>query len=205
MAPFVEEQIVPFPTTLADEPSVTHCRGTLIMSSRRALQRYGHFERYRSALPAACDTAITSSVAGAWLPIELGVAHYRACDSLLLPIDDQLKLGATVVHELQRTFIGTLLTTATKGAGVSPLLGLQKFFGVYARSFKGGGGRLVRIGPKDIRVEFVGNPIAGIRYFRVAYRGFITAGCEVFARRVVAAELSAKSSATAVAYRVAWA
>jgi hypothetical protein len=205
MAPFAEEQLVPFPTTLADEPSVTHLRGTLLMSSRRALQRYGHFERYRALLPPNIEVAVASSVAGAWLPIELGVAHYQACDALQLPVDDALKLGAAVVHELQRTFIGTLLSTAGKEAGVSPLLGLQKFFGVYARSFKGGGGRLVRIGPKDIRVEFVGNPIVGIRYFRVAYRGFITAGCEVFARRVVTAELSARSSPTTVAFRVAWA
>ena len=35
-------------------------------------------------------------------------------------------------------------------------------------------------------------------------RGFITAGCETFAHRVVTAELDAYSSATAVAYRIAW-
>jgi hypothetical protein len=134
-----------------------------------------------------------------------GIAHYRACDSLQLPVDETFKLGAAVVHELQRTFLGTIISTAGREAGVTPLFGLQKFFGVYARSFKGGGGRLVRIGPKDIRVEFVGHPVCGIRYFRIAYRGFIAARCEVFARRMVTAELSTRSSPTGVAYRVAWA
>jgi hypothetical protein len=130
MAPFAEEQLVPFPTTLAQEPAVTHLRGTLLMSSRRALQRFGHFEPYRALLPPHVEMAVASSVAGAWLPIELGVAHYRACDALQLSVDDTLKLGAAVVHELQRTFIGTIISTASKEAGVSPLLGLQKFFGV---------------------------------------------------------------------------
>jgi hypothetical protein len=63
---------------------------------------------------------------------------------------------------------------------------------------------MVQIGPKDLRVEFVGNPVAAFRYFRVGFRGFIVAGAEVFAQRVVAAELDAYGSPTSVAYRVAW-
>jgi hypothetical protein len=41
-----------------------------------------------------------------------------------------------------------------------------------------------------------GLPVSAIRYFRIAYRGFIQAGCEFFARRVVVA--------TTLAYRIAW-
>jgi hypothetical protein len=205
MAPYREEELVPFPATVADAPQATHCRGTLILASRRTLQARGHFDAYRAHLAPDHETAIASSVAGMWLPIEVGVAHYRACDVLDLPEEEQLLLGASVVHELQRTFIGTVLRAAGRGIGVSPLIGLEKFFGVYARTIKGGGGRMMRIGPKDVRVEFVGLPFADIRYFRVAYRGFITAGCELFARRVVAAELTAGRSPTSIAYRIAWA
>jgi hypothetical protein len=203
--PFREELLVPFPSTLAAEPAATHCRGTLLLASRRALQRDGYFERYRAQLATEHEITIASSVAAAWLPMELCVAHYRACDALDLAEKEKLTLGAAVVHELQRTFIGTLLRAAGKGAGISPLLGLQKFFSVYARSFKGGGGRLLRLGPKDARVEFVGNPLAEVRYFRDAYRGFITAGCEFFAQRVVTAELATHLSPTTMAYRIAWA
>jgi len=205
MAPYREEELVPFPPTLANEPQATHCRGTLILASRRTLQARGHFDAYRTHLAPEHETAIASSVAGMWVPIEVGVAHYRACDALELPEDEQLLLGAAVVHELQRTFIGSVLRAAGRGMGVSPLLGLEKFFGVYARTLKGGGGRMVRIGPKDARVEFVGLPFADIRYFRVAYRGFIKAGCEFFAQRVFAAELSTHRSPASIAYRIAWA
>lgn len=114
-------------------------------------------------------------------------------------------MGGEVVRNLQKTFIGTVLKAASSGAGISPFVGLQKFTAIYARSIKGGGGRVVRVGPKDVRVEFVGLPLAAIRYFRVAYRGFIQAGCEFFAKRVVVAELAPYLSPTTVAYRIAWA
>ena len=64
--------------------------------------------------------------------------------------------------------------------------------------------RVVRFGPKDVRVDFVGEPFAAIRYFRVAYRGFLQAGCELFSRRVNVAELDSFRSASTLAYRIAW-
>jgi hypothetical protein len=199
-----EEVLVPFPPALTREPEATHVRGTLLIASRRTLKRRGHLERCREKLSPADDMTIGSSIAGTWLPIELGVAHYRACDALELPEDEQRDLGAAVVHDLQRTFIGMALRAAGTGVGVSPLVGLRKFFSIYARSIQGGGGRMVRVGPKDVRVEFVGNPFAAIAYFRIAYRGFIQAGCEFFAQRVVVAELRSHLSPTSVAYRIAW-
>ena len=83
-------------------------------------------------------------------------------------------------------------------------MGFQKFAIVFSRSIRGGGVRAVRIGPEDVRVDFVGLPLATIPYFRIAYRGFIQAGCEFFARRVVVAELHAFLSATTLGYRIAW-
>ncbi len=201
---FQEEVLVPFPPTLREEPNATHCRGTLMLASMAKIRQRGHWDRYVAALGPEHLQTIQSSVAGVWLPIEVGIAHYRACDSLDLPTEEILSLGGEVVHDLQRTFIGTVLKTASSGAGIGPLVGMQKFMSVYTRSIKGGGGRLLRIGPKDARVEFVGQPLSAIRYFRIAYRGFIHAGCEFFAKRVVVAELHAFGSATTVAYRLAW-
>jgi hypothetical protein len=139
-----------------------------------------------------------------WLPIEVGIAHYRACDTLDLPAEEQLQLGGEIVRTLQKTFLGAALKAASSGAGITPITGMKKFAGVFSRSFKGGGVCIVRLGPKDVRVEFVGLPVSGIRYFRVAYRGFIQAGCEFFSRRVIVAELNRYLSETTVAYRIAW-
>src|SRR5947209_417880 len=110
--PFAPEEIVPFPATLARTPEATHCRGTLLVASRQTLKQHGHFERYAAALPANHATTIAASVAAVWLPIEVGIAHYRACDALNLPIDEQLTMGGEVVRNLQRTFIGTVVKAA---------------------------------------------------------------------------------------------
>jgi hypothetical protein len=196
--------LVPYPDTLAALPMATHCRGTLLVASTRALKRHGHYERYQRHLTAEHFETIVSSAASTWLPIEVGIAHYEACDALGLPVDEQLAMGAEVVLELQRTFIGSVLRAASAGGGVSPIVGLKKFAAIFSRSVRGGGLRVVRLGPKDVRVEFVGLQLAAIRYFRIAYRGFIHAGCEFFSRRVIVAELDAFLSATTLAYRIAW-
>src|SRR5947209_10153502 len=88
-----EEILVPYPPSLAAEPQATHCRGTLLAASISALKRHDLYDRYLLRLPAEHHEAIVASVASAWLPIEIGVAHYRACDALAVPIDDQLALG----------------------------------------------------------------------------------------------------------------
>jgi hypothetical protein len=199
-----EQVIVPYPATLVAEPVATLCRSTLLVTSQTALKQHGYYEAYARALAPKDAAAIASSAAGMWLPIEVGLEHYRACDSLDLPTSEQLKLGGEVVHALQRTFIGSALKVASSGAGIGPLAGLAKFATVYSRSIKGGGVRVLRLGPKDARVDFVGLPYAKIRYFRVAYRGFIQAGCEFFTHRVHVAELGAWGSAMTLAYRIAW-
>jgi len=203
--PFSEEILIPFPATLAAEPSTTHCRGMLLTASVNAIKSHGHLERYLVALPPEYVTPITTAIASEWIPMGVVLAHYRACEALGLSVEETLGNGGAVVMNLQRTFIGGVLKRATVEAGVGPLFGLQKFASVYYRSMKGGGGRIVRIGPKDVRMEFVGQPLSSVRYFRVSYRGFIQAGCAFFARRVVVAELAPYLSPTTCAYRVAWA
>ena len=202
--PYREQVLIPFPPTLKSEPTLAHVRGTLVLASRQSLQRRDRFAAYRARLAPEHDMAITSATAGSWLPVELALAHYRACEALALPEDEQLALGAAVVHEMQRTFLGTVLRAAARGAEISPLTGIEKFFGVYARSFQGGGGRMLQVGPKDVRVEFIGNPLAAVRYFRLAFRGFVTAGVETFAHRVIVAELDMRDRLTQVGYRVSW-
>jgi len=195
---------VPYPPTLTTAPVATHCRSTLLVTSQTALKRHSRYEAYAGTLASKHAEAIKSSAAGMWLPIEVGLAHYGACEALNLSTEEQLELGGEVVRALQRTFIGSALKAASSGAGIGPLAGLEKFATIYSRSIKGGGARVVRLGPKDARVDFVGLPLAAVRYFRVAYRGFIQAGCEFFTHRVHVAELGAWLTASTLAYRIAW-
>lgn len=204
MSAFQEEILVPFPETMAQAPRATLCRSTLLVASMQALRRHGHYERYERVVSPAHLETITSAVAGVWLPIEVGVAHYGACDALGLSTAEQLKIGGEVVRMLQKTFLGTLLKLAASGADLSPMVGMAKFAAIYGRSIQGGGAKVVQIGMKDVRAEVVGLPFAAIPYFRVAYRGFIQAGCEFTGRRAFVSELSRYTSDTTLGYRISW-
>lgn len=199
-----EEVLVPFPESMAQHPVVLRFRSTLLVSSAQALQKRGHHERYLAQLSAEQRDAMTSLVAGVWVPAETAIIHYGACDRLGLSSQEQLDLGADVVQMLQRTFIGTVLKLANTSAGVTPWVGLQKFAAIHGRMFDGGGACVVQTGPKDARVEIVGQPLASNGYFRTAYRGFIRAGCEFFAKRVFVNEPRV-SSVSMLVYRVSWA
>lgn len=118
--------IVPFPDTLANEPVATHCRSTLLFTSLQAIKRHGHYDRYVAALsPRHLDT-IVSSVAGIWLSIDVGVAHYAACDTLDLPLDEQLEIGGEVVRAMQKTFLGSVLKSASSGIGITPIMACRR-------------------------------------------------------------------------------
>src|SRR5690349_21822232 len=79
--------IVPFPPTIE---AVRHVRSTLILSSLAVLRERGLQGAYLAELPLAYHGAILEAVAGAWMPIDVGLAHYVACDALGLPTEVQV-------------------------------------------------------------------------------------------------------------------
>jgi hypothetical protein len=199
-----EEIVSPFPPALSAAPLTTACRSTLLLTSIGALEARGLYEDYTRQISAEDRAAITSAVAGMWLPISLGIAHYTACDRLRLSPFEQEEIGGHVVRNLQQTFLGGVLKAATTAAGISPWTGLSRFTAIYHRMFRGGGTRVVKIGPKDARADAVGLPLASIEYFRNAYRGFIRAGCQFFASRVFVKDVAGLNSAMTLSYRVSW-
>jgi hypothetical protein len=199
-----EDIIVPFPPSMVTAPVTTACRSTLLVTSLQGLKQRGFERDYQRAVSPECLATITSSVAGMWLPLSTAIAHYTACDRICPAVQDQLALGGDSVRSLQRTFLATVLKTATVGAGITPWTALSKFSTIYQRLFQGGGTSIVKLGPKDARAEVVGQPLAAIPYFRNAYRGFLSAGCEFFATRVFVTELPRQPTTNKVGYRISW-
>jgi hypothetical protein len=159
---------------------------------------------YERLVPAAHKETLLSCIAGVWLPMEIGVAHYATCDALRLSTEEVYDIGMDVSVQVQATFLGTLSKMA-RSAGVTPWTGLAQFQRLWDRVLDGGGVEVRRVGPKDAHVEVVALPLVDIPYFRVAFRGFIVAGCSIFAAKVYGREVSTTGSKGAVAYRIAWA
>jgi hypothetical protein len=198
------EVIVAFRTDPAKTEPVTHIRSTLITSSLTALRRRGYMPDYERLVPAVYKETLLSCIAGVWLPMETGVAHYRTCDALGLSAAEVYDIGMDVSVQVQASFLGTLAKMA-RSAGVTPWTGLAHFQRLWDRVLDGGGVAVHRVGPKDAHIEVVALPLVDIPYFRVAFRGFIVAGCSIFSTKVYGREVSTTRSNGAAAYRMAWA
>jgi hypothetical protein len=200
-----EEIVLPFPSPVESLGMATEVRSTLIASSIESIRRRGAYDRYTKLLAQDHREAILTSVAGQWLPMASGLAHYRACEALGFTVEQQLSIGAEVSHKVHDTFLGVVVKMA-KNAGVTPWTLLPKGNQLYSRLMNGGGGtQITRLGPKEARAELAGIPLLEVPYFRNAIRGLYQAGLSLFCTRAYVNEITRRGSPSYIALRVAWA
>jgi hypothetical protein len=196
---------VPLRTTGGRVSLVTHVRSTLIAGSLLGLRGRGYLDRYLAQLPKHLHDVILQNVAGDWLPLEIAIAHYRAADALGLSADEQFELGRTVADRIQNSLLGTL-ARVTKGAGVTPWIGLDYFQRLWDRMLQGGSAAVYGLGPKEARAEVHGLPhLPEIAYFRNGWRGMFAGSCALFCNKVYVTEVRGLTTATTLGFRVAWA
>jgi hypothetical protein len=185
-------------------PPVTHVRGTLIAASLRVVRERECLNEYLARLPKEHHAKVLQSVAGEWVTIQVGMAHYEAMESLGFSVLDQLTIGRDTALRIQGGVLGTLARLATN-VGVTPWVAIEQFQRLWDRLLQGGSAAVYKVGAKEARLECHGVPMARFAYFRNGWRGMIAASCEMFAKKAYAQELTAFGGSSAVAYRLAWA
>jgi len=193
------EIVLPLPTRLHPPRNI---RSTLIASSLRSVRDRGRFDEYMQRLPPPWTELPTIAIAGIWLPIDAGVAHYQACDALGLSNAEMHAIGCEVGNRVHGTFLGTMIRGA-KEVGVTPWTALGHARTLYERLFDGGAVCVTRVGPKDARMELVANPLVDIPYFRNAARGLWQVALEFFCTRAYVTEIG--RTMTSYKVRIAWA
>jgi hypothetical protein len=191
------------PCAREDVPLVTQARSTILTASIAALRQRGLVERYFGALPPQHRVTMRSLVAGTWVPIDLALVHYRACEAMALSGDEIEALGLDVAGRLHSTFLGTLLR-ATRGLGVGPWGGLKHYDRLWNRLFVGGAAWAFKLGPNEIRVEVHGLPLCEVPYFREAFRHLQLAGVQLFCKQVLLWPVPQLCGPTSLSYRVQW-
>jgi len=163
-------------------PTVTHVRGTVLVSSLLTLKAAGHYDRYVELLPREWHEPVLFALASSWLPIELGLVHYQTCEALALDNHELTQIGELLATRYADTFLGTILQK-TRDAGVNaPWIALRAQPRIWERMYMGGGVKIYRTGPKDALGEFSGLPLARFRYFRVAFAGYYQGLANMFVR-----------------------
>ena len=199
------ERFLPFPVPQSELGQTTHVRTTLIATSLQSLRARGLLARYTKLLQGKHKETILTSVAGSWLSIEAADAHYHACDALGLAETEQRAMGMDVGDRVNGTFLGVMVRAA-RTAGLTPWTALARSGTMYARLFAGGGGVAVtKLGPKDARIDLVGNSLCAIDYFRVGVRGVFQAAVQLFCGRAYSADASISRTPRSMAIRMSWA
>jgi hypothetical protein len=198
------EEILIAPPAVDKAGTVTHVRSTLILSSVQSLRAHSLYEHYIGLLDPGMRETIESLIAGAWLPVETALKHYRACDALGLTLANEIALGHEVGSRIQGSLLG-LLVKGAKSTGATPWTGLGYLDRLWERVFSGGGGvGVVRLGPKDARAQLMGLPLFSVPYFRHAFRGTLLAGVELFCAKAYLHELGRERPEVSFSFRVSW-
>jgi hypothetical protein len=201
-----EELLVPFRGgfTRDEVPHTTQFRSTWLSSSLRALRERALIDRYLELLPKQHHDAVLSPVVGVWLPTEVAIAHYDACDALGLSDLELIAIGAEVGKHTQATVMGVAVSLA-KGAGVTPWTIVTQLPNVWNRVWIGGAVAAYKLGPKDARIEIAGWPCSRMHYTRVAMRGVIGALVELFCQKAFVRDVPKICTPTTLGYRISWA
>lgn len=174
-----------------------------MLGGMATLEEAGLLEAYKAVSPPEVREAIQSSVAGMWIPVDVAVRHYVAVDRLGLSSETASKLGRSTFERTKGLLLGTA-TGLAKGVGVNPWTLFPHFQRFWLRWLDGGAVRVLRLGPKDARVDVVECPLFESRYFRAALRGLAMSLCELVCRKCYVQDLRVREPNTDLAFRAQW-
>jgi hypothetical protein len=147
---------------------------------------------------------LLTAVAGTWIPMDVAVSHYEACDALGLAVDQQVANGRATFDKTSGTLLGTVIRMA-KEAGVTPWNVIPHYQRFWERGYDGGGLAVYRLGPKEAVMEIVQVRLLDSRYYRNAVRGLTTGLTELFARKAYISEKPGARTPGSIALRMQWA
>ncbi|MGD0523637.1 MAG: hypothetical protein ABSE49_00765 [Polyangiaceae bacterium] len=176
--------VLPLPPQAVATRSV---RSTVLLGSIASLREGGYFDAWRAALEPSYRDTLLQAVAGVWLPLDVGLAYYRACDSLGLSSDAVAKLGSATFQRIRGTLLGTVLRMAN-GAGVTPWTVLPHLQRFWDRGYQGGGCEITRLGPKDAKLAVAWCGLVESHYYRNALRGLTISVLSLFCQKVYVRE-----------------
>ncbi len=198
------EVFLPFEAHGRVTHGATHVRSTLIVSSIQTLRTHGMFDAYLANLDATHRDALLSLIAGAWAPIELGLAHYRAAQRLGLDTSTIESIGAEVGERVNKSALAVVVKMSRQ-AGVTPWTALGRAHRLRELTWRGSDLAIWKLGPKDARLDWVGIPYAAVPYYVTSYGGFLRALLQLFCTKAYTRLVPEHSSPVSVSYRISWA
>ncbi len=197
---------LPFRITGTDKPPsapVTQIRSTLIVSGIQALRTRGFYDQYLALLTPAARTQFTSLITGEWLPVELGLEHYRAADALRLDARVIDAVGGDVATRINSTPLSVAIKLS-KRVGVTPWNALSLAHRINDLNWRGGDIGIWKAGAKEALYQWVGQPCASVPYFLTSFSGYLRELSGLFATKAHARPVLEQCTPTTITCRISW-
>lgn len=180
-------------------------RRMLIQASLGELSELGAYDAYCALIEEELRDELTSLVGPGWVPVELALAHYRACDQLNLNDKDVHAMGLRTGEKVPSALLVQGTRASVDGPKDAPWSALGAFARMGRRIYEGGSAQYVKLGPKKLLIESTGNPLYGFHHFRIGHAAFMHAALNKIGVEVVDVTLGAYRAAGAVLEtRVTW-
>jgi hypothetical protein len=192
---------------VAHDPSagpVTAVRNVVLQASLSELRAHGCYERYAQLVAPELLEQLNTNIAPAWIPVDVALAHYAACDSLGLSADELDALGQGVGDRVQET---VLVSSAKKerAEGVDLWKFEAQLHRMWPRVFQGGSVQVVKLGPRLKLIEERGFRLTQYQYFRQAHLAAIRASHSALGASIALLKVDSYNAARdEVVVRVAW-
>lgn len=191
------------PTTRENTPTVDAVRGFVFSSGRGWLTEHGLMEAYLGFLPEHVRDLLLGLTALEWIPIDVAMQCYAACDRLGLPAADQRELGRIVSSANNGRLLETIGRLAG-GLGIAPWTPLKSLHKVWLRSNRGGAAAVFKLGERSARIELWRVPMAVSPFFRTSMCGALEAGLALFRKSASVIETQDATSPDDIVLRASW-
>ena len=160
----VREVIQPFPPLIAPLSAV---RSTLIQASLAELKKHGFYDHYTTLVASdSLDQLLGLAIAPCWIPVQLALDHYDACERMQLSEAQFAQLGLSVGDRVQ----DVTLIAPKQASGLRDLWqSIGALHRMWPRLFQGGGVQVVKVGPKALVLEERGFQLNRFHYYRQAH------------------------------------
>lgn len=183
---------------------VTAVKNVLLQASLARLKETGLYPRYAANVSPSVPEQIESNLAMSWMPIELAVAHYGACESMVLDTEQVTEVGTGVGERVKETQLVTS-SKKTREEDTSNWDNMGSLYRIWARSFQGGSVQIVKLGPKDMLLEQRGFVLTQYRYYRQAQLAVLRSSFEAFGMQITSLKTASYSAARdEVGIRLTW-
>lgn len=177
-------------------------RGAVLASSLLGIRETGHEERYYELLDPAFVEAMRSVSAGTWVEMDAALAHYDAADRIGMSRTEVRGIGQRVGERLHKSVVGTIVRGLRAAGVVGPFSIYPRLNFLWARSVRGGGLRLLRLGPTEARLEVHAVPTVRHAFFRESLGGNLENTLRLFSPST---ELAVEwIDGDTCAYRLSW-